>query len=372
MRTALLLLLVTSAFAQQPNAPTASLVVNGQQGPVWPVTGVSVSVGVPINLAFGGPPSAPIYAVVAPRILPAGVVTPFGLLDVPLDQAVVLADGLVDPTFRIGPTGTLPMQVGIPETTPLGLTVAVQAVVVDPTTPVSARLTAASEGTTQPGVMTQVLTAFPVYIDFAAFNVTFSFYGIPWSGVWINKNGSLTFGASSPLQTPTVPGMLGGPPRIASYWVFLPGAAGTITVQGGPSLPGTAFGGLRVTWADVLPATAAYTGPCSVPLCANPTTFDITLHDVVHDIVITHASANIQSLATMMTGIAPGNGTGAPPPTTDLSMLAGNPVVGTPGMPFYEILEVPGVFGHTGLTNPYDLGGVTLTFLNMGGSYLGT
>jgi hypothetical protein len=137
--------------------------------------------------------------------------------------------------------------------------------------------------------------------------------------------------------------MLGGPPRIASYWVYLPGAVGTITVQGGPSLPGTPFGGLRVTWADVLPGTAIYTGPCNIGLCASPTTFDVTLHDVVHDIVITHATANVQPIATMMTGIAPGNATGAPPPAIDLSTLAGGPVVGTPGMP-----------------------------LNMGGSYLGT
>jgi len=73
----------------------------------------------------------------------------------------------------------------------------------------------------------------------------FSLCGQSYSSVYVNANGSLTFGVASPDFSETVPELLAGPPRIAGLWDDLnPGAGGVVTFDRTNST-------LTVSWTDV-------------------------------------------------------------------------------------------------------------------------
>lgn len=65
---------------------------------------------------------------------------------------------------------------------------------------------------------------------------TFPYQGANWTDVWVNSNGSLTFGEPDPvLFEESLPDFLAGPPRIAGLWDDLdPGVGGQVNVTFGP------------------------------------------------------------------------------------------------------------------------------------------
>jgi hypothetical protein len=73
----------------------------------------------------------------------------------------------------------------------------------------------------------------------------FKMCGQEFSGVFVNANGSLTFGAASPEFTESVNGLLGGVPRIAGLWDDLDARTrGTVSFEKTPNT-------FTVTWDDV-------------------------------------------------------------------------------------------------------------------------
>jgi hypothetical protein len=88
----------------------------------------------------------------------------------------------------------------------------------------------------------------------------FSLCGQSYSAVFVNANGSLTFGVASPDFSETVPELLAGPPRIAGLWDDLDASAGGVVTFDRTNSSFT------VSWTDV---------PEFGPTGAN--TFSITL-----------------------------------------------------------------------------------------------
>ncbi len=83
----------------------------------------------------------------------------------------------------------------------------------------------------------------------------FTLWGQTFESVFVNANGSLTFGAPDPQYLESAAGFLSGPPRIAALWRDLNPSAGGRVYYG--STPKT----FRVTWEAVpeFPATGANT-----------------------------------------------------------------------------------------------------------------
>jgi len=73
----------------------------------------------------------------------------------------------------------------------------------------------------------------------------FSLCGQSYSAVYVNANGSLSFGAASPDFTETVPELLAGPPRIAGLWDDLDASSGGVVTFDRTS------SALSVSWTDV-------------------------------------------------------------------------------------------------------------------------
>jgi hypothetical protein len=83
-----------------------------------------------------------------------------------------------------------------------------------------------------------------VFIPFTD-GFTFTFYGVLYTGVFVNSNGNLTFGVGNTDFTPTEAEFINGPPRIAPMWAdFNPGAGGTVYVLQEPDR-------FVVTWENV-------------------------------------------------------------------------------------------------------------------------
>lgn len=76
------------------------------------------------------------------------------------------------------------------------------------------------------------------FIAFTGANPSFDYYGLTYTGFWVNANGNVTFCGASPDFTPTVAEFLGdmsspdAEPRIAPAWAdFNPSAAGSVNLQ---------------------------------------------------------------------------------------------------------------------------------------------
>lgn len=74
---------------------------------------------------------------------------------------------------------------------------------------------------------------------------SFPFYGEPWSSVWVNSNGNLTFGSGDSDFSETVNELLNDQPRIAPLWDDLsPNQGGEVEAEWGN-------GSLTIRWIGV-------------------------------------------------------------------------------------------------------------------------
>ena len=331
-----------SIFSQQPNTPLATLSVNGLAGPPFPITVPVASPG-PLTVDMTGAPFSPFalfYSPLPPT--PFGFPTAFGIYDLDIPSSILLPAGALLATDT-GPTGTatalalaLPPGLG-------GSLGALQGVVATPPGPL---LLTAAAGLVVPPPPPTPLSLSDNGSVAAALPFSFPFYGAVYSALYVNANGSLTFGA--PTSTPTgSPGaFLAGPPTIAPFWWDLDpssaigGAAPSVTVQGDPTI-------FRVAWTDINAAFTAQRHTFAVVLFPDGTiAFDY--------------GAGVRRSNRALVGLSPGGGLAANPPA-NLSLAA--PFVGAPFAAVYENF-VGRVAG--GVAGRFDLGGGVATFVPTG------
>ena len=108
-----------------------------------------------------------------------------------------------------------------------------------------------------------------------------------WNGLFLNSNGSVTFGVGSTSPFPTVPAFRSGPPRIAPAWADLDPGTRTSSA-GGPffnTFPVQALGfaninAFRVRWINVPEFIDFDADPFNdSPECGSSNTFSVTLYD---------------------------------------------------------------------------------------------
>ncbi|MAG56047.1 MAG: hypothetical protein CMJ83_07135 [Planctomycetes bacterium] len=242
-----------------------------------------------------------------------------------------------------------------------------QMFIIDPTNPELFSLSQASTGTTAGPTVTPITfggsepgrpgTLFSL-------GLPVPFYESTWTTMFVNSDGHVSFGANGSDFTPTPGEFRTGPARAAPQWTDMdPGfAPAQVTVT--EDLTGLITGQplIRVDWNSM--AEWANAG--------SQHTFQLDLHPVTGDIVIRHHPTNLAMIYDQLTGITPGNNLLPPsgwPAYTDLSAMSATPVVGGPNGAFWEWYGIPGAqmpFYTQGFANPFDLTGLTLTFLAMG------
>ena len=163
----------------------------------------------------------------------------------------------------------------------------------------------------------------------------FPFQGRLYSSVFVNSNGSLTFGNGDFDRWPTGALFLNGPPRIAPNWTNMsPRCGGTITVR--------QASGLWIVDYDNVPEIGS----------VNTSTFSVTLSDAGRIEFHYGANAGVDGMPRLV-GVTPGGG-GADPGEIDLSTAGALSAVGTT----YEVFAGFEAFGGV----EFDLDFRTLSF----------
>lgn len=235
--------------AQQTNAPTAILIVNGGTPSAVGMGPLSTTafVGTPANVRIVGDPTTPvllIYGDYSPGVL-AVAGSSVDIIDRGgLYGGQIIFSGWTNPAFTTNALGTYVLSAAFTcplPGNPIGctplvpFTQALQAVVVNASNPpTNIRTTAAvlvsmfSGGTifnlSQLSGDSSILVPFPT-------GFTFNFYGINYSSAYVSANGFVSFGsADNGFAAPDVSSLRGGVPRIAALYSDLepqPGASPT-------------------------------------------------------------------------------------------------------------------------------------------------
>jgi len=359
-----------ASLAQQPNTPNASMVVNGVSGPPYPITGVTLPVGLIQNVVVSSvATNAPFVLFGAPSLYANGWPVLGGeLLDVNIGAgAFVLADGVANPAVFNTGAGAFVANLLLPVTATIGTQTAFQCLVADPSAPSGARLTAATDTTVSPG-LTVLTLATPndggVPVDFTAYGFTFPYYASNWTRIFVNNDGNVTFGGASTNFTPSPAAFQFHQPRIAPMWSDLdrsfPGASITATIN-----PGVFAGPATVTIDWIAMAEWNNIGARH--------TFQLVMNAVTGDLTFNHPTSNVATIADQFVGITPGQNllppSGVFAPFRNLSTLPGAPQLGPPNDAFWEWFGTVGGFAPTytqGFTNPWDMAGTTTTFTAIG------
>ena len=351
----LLLLAATGLHAQQPNSARASLRLDGRGGPPVPVEAALYPGGAArLDLAGG---AGMVFALAVARDLapaPLDLGGP-GLLDLDPATLTVLGNGWLDPaSFVLDASGNWAVSGVVPSPLQVGIHFAWQALVSDPTNPAGATLTAAARGTisTSPEVIPLALpddgTAL---VDLGPFGLSVPFYNGVYGGLWVNSNGSLTFGQGDSTYIASTQVFASGPPRIAPFWTDLnPMAGGSISATIDPTVTTPS---IQVTWQMV---PEAFTPP---PTRAH--TFTASIDPLSGDLRLVLEPAGTSPWYKTLTGIGPGGSLAPNSWAKDLSLLHAQG--GYTGQPLESFFELFGGVGSSGNLPPFDLWGTTLDFL---------
>lgn len=346
-------------FAQQPNDPAkGSMILNGNNGPPYPITGVQFQRGTSSNVVISGLPNQPFIVAGSSGLLPTGVSELGGLRDLNTSGFAVVFSGLSNGLFYTSPQGQWTANLPISQTTALNTTRSFQGMVADPTVPSNVTLTAATQIAVVLGLTTTPMTlGDDDFVNFSLnpFGFTLPFYTATYSSFFVNANGFLSFVSGTGDFTPTSAAFNQQMPRACGFWCDLsPQAGGSINVvidQTVPSLPQ-----VRLNFTNV-PEFGSST----------PHTFSIAVYSIVGDVIIAISGFNANPLIATLVGIGPGNNLSNHPPK-DLSALGLAGVQGVVNENFHQLFQ-PGI--------GWDLQGRTLTFSGLGigtptASYLGT
>lgn len=289
----LCLALALTGTAQQPNSPSASLMVNGiGAAPAPGPFQANVSGGSTVTLTLSGPAATPFVIVNANpglggTLMPGVLATPFGFVDIgppafpPLEVVAdgMSASGVLSWIFRTGASGSATFPVTLPAGGCGSEWANLQGIFPNPATLYT--LTAATRIYSGADVAPVTVptgddTSHAVPLLCGS---TFTFYGIPYPTVYVNSNGNLTFGGFHTSLGESQSGFNTGLPKICQMWDDLyPVAAGSVTkLDDGvtftvafTSVPEYSVGGSNSVTVTLTLATGdiAFTyGACSVPDC---------------------------------------------------------------------------------------------------------
>ncbi len=383
IRQLAVLIVAASALAQQPNDATHSMTIDGSAGPPYPIA-TTVRTNTATVITVRGAPQRP-YAIYQAANVAAGSATLGGsIVDLPMSPIPeCVIDGFVLPTFQTAGNGTSTIALLVPDAgagpglVPLGLHVALQAVIADPISAAGYSLTAATQITVTQGPFVQSYFLGDEYEQHLTFpSMPLPFYGTNYTGVYVGSNGYVCFGTSlgsDPTSSPQ--DMLTGPPRIAAQWcdmVCPPNTVRTtIDPNPGPGMPGY----VRIDYLNVQDYI--------IPV---PHTFSIVIRTDGY-VEINSPITNNASHFDQTTGIAPGFGLGGinqaqknftgPQPA---GSTLGPGILSTPPYAYVGGIN-EAFFEWHGITtqniayletydNPYDLTGTTLHFLPGGAGWL--
>ena len=346
---------------QQPNQGNGYLTINDSNGPPFPIIDVPIMVGGTSTVRLGGEAHQPVWFYHSPLLSPGNLHTSIGILD--LDRFVLFP--IFNGTTTLGPTGEIVLSVPIDPAFPVALRWSCQGGMLAASAPSGARLTAATQFLSAAGIFGQPLVLgdnSSLNIDTTAWGVALPFYDQVHGSVWVNANGSLSFGAPSFDFSATAGEFLTQAPRIAAFWADLsPNLGGQVTYSLDVTFPIPVFS-LAVTNVPSFPAPGPISPLHSFAISIQGT--PIATPPTIGDVVIVHSPFNPPSFYDMIVGLSPGGSQS--PTTTPLDLSATSGFIGGPFQALYE------VFGGT-LTSPggptYDLAGRAIVF---SGASLGT
>ncbi len=372
-RFAGLMVFTAAVTAQQPNTPFASMKIDGNDGPTYPMN-LNVRNNTTSTLSIVGSPGARFLTCVSAtgqlQLFSAPI---FGdKLDLPFNPPVGLfLNGFSGPgvgAFQVGILGVKDVPVFVPAGVLPGVTFALQTAMDDASSPFGASLTSAALLTTTAGPTTTTLT-FVGGSDEGMATVSLPtgmsvpFYGTAYTKLHVCTNGYIV-----PSNSATAPGadfipsaasFASGTPRISCFWCDQDVNGGLVIATVDQTPPGLS------PFVDInFIANADFgTGGAIHNYSARIDTAGVV--DVAHPF---NNGASV--FYTSLVGIGPGGNLG--PNNTiskDLSVLDTNTYVGALNENFFE--EYASTQGNAGFVT-YDLQGRTLTFLPIGGGVAGS
>ncbi|HYC76385.1 MAG TPA: hypothetical protein VEI02_02050 [Planctomycetota bacterium] len=375
-RTTLSLLALACALApaQQPNTLAATMKIDGNDGPVYPmfvnvrtntVSTITIDSGIQFRPFL-------IAASATGNLQPFAAVVFGDKMDIPYNPApVIFMNGFLGNSgnpattpnvtpFQTNAFGVYNYNVSIPGTIAINSTAAFQAVVGDPGSVAGYNLTAATKTTmTQgPTVTTHSLGDSGSALISLPTGFQFPFYGSNYSNLWIYADGCFTMNTSVSDFSSSPAQFTGGPPRIMGFWTDLDQQTGVIrsTVDANP--PGD-FPYARVEFINV----TDWSGIGFLH------TFSWEVNNQGR-VLITQAINCNASIYETMVGIGPGNNINSGVAMKNLSNIVTTPPFSHSGgvnENFYEWFGLTTMPSYSlGINNPYDLPGYTLTFLPIG------
>ena len=311
--------LLAPMWAQQPNSPNATLTINGNNPVLTPITGVNLPVGLPFTAVVSGGANVPWVGFAAAGLASSGFPVLGGqLVDLNNTNFQMIFNGLANPAFTTDNTGVWTTTQTLDSATALGVTVAVQAAVIDATHPNGVRLTAATEMTTSAGItcMTLALTEdgntnINLTPYFPAGQTNFNFYASSYNNCYVHANGFVSFSTTTSDFTPSAGEMVSGMPRICGFWTDLS--------------PQQAPGQVQFCVDQTSFPTRAYAQFTSVPAFSTTTThtFRIELELELGNVRVVSDPFNPPENAfTQLAGITPGGNLSSITTNTDISAIS--------------------------------------------------
>jgi hypothetical protein len=355
---AILVAAATWLPAQQPNLPTASMIVNGQAGPPFPISNVPVPRGLASSLRIDGLPNAIFVVANSPSLLASGLPWGGGLIDISLTGMSYTLNGLTNGLYRTDGTGVYSVQIPIPATLAINSSRCFQAMVEDPSSPVGARLSAASRLVIVQGVsIVNLILAGNTSqnVSLTPYGIQIPYYSQNYSSIDVASDGLVCFGGGNTDFTPTPTEFQGGLPRIAGFWTDLePQYGGTIEVHIDQS---TTPALVSVRWTNIREWAGG----------GSPHTFRVDMTAApIGDIVIRQSPFNSAPGYDVLVGIAAGSNIGIST-QINFSNFIGGFEPGTVNRSYWEWFGLTSMIYYTaGFNNPWDLPGVNLHFYATG------
>jgi|GEM_PF-3349832 hypothetical protein len=382
MRHTLLLLAATGLLAvalpaQQYNSFMATMMFNNQGGPPVPINPVNCPRGYPVNaMVQSGLQWQPFVVGYSPTLLAVGAPWGPNIVDLSPVGMQLPFNGLMNPVFNTGATGTWLTQFTIANTAPVGAASCWQTAIVNPASSVGATLTAATRLVITQGITTTSLALGDdqsVNVSLATYGFSLPFYAQNYTNFFVHSNGEILFNSGSTDFTPTTSEFVSQMPRICGEWTDLsPNLGGTVTVYVDQ---GTTPPNVHVDFVNVPEFGNGALHTFSMKIWAAP----------VGDVEIYSAPTTAMSFYDMLVGITAGSNLGpqnAANPMKDLSAMNINPIPGLANENFHEWFgttngSMPYYQPTPYVSRPFDLNGTTQVFIAAGAgapnaAYLGT